>query len=123
MNKLMKSALCLICLAVVCIPEYARPAAILLEAEYFSSCQDLSLGAIRSVAGASCTGGYFLGGFDYRDEWVEYQFDVSDYGFYEIQIRVRGYSQMNYLFEVSLTGHTSGETQTTYIPFVGAGMG
>jgi hypothetical protein len=98
-------------------------ATILLEAELFSTYQDLSLELIRSMAGASCTGGHYLGGFDYPDEWIQYEFDVSIFGYYTIEARVRGEYQFSYLFEVMLTGHPSGETQTTYIPFTGLGYG
>jgi hypothetical protein len=123
MVKWLKTGLCFVCLLILTVPVCAYSVTIVLEAEIFANSHDIALGPIQSLQGASCTGGYYLSGFDYSDEWVEYNFDVTDFGYYTIQVRVRGEYQVNFWFEATLTGHPSGDTQTTYIPFTGKDFG
>jgi hypothetical protein len=103
-------------------PARANAITILVESESFTSYHDIVIDAIHSETDSGCTGGYFLDGFDYENEWVEYEINVNEFGFYAIQLRVRGYSTDN-LYEVMLTGHPSGNTQSTTIPWEGIGKG
>jgi hypothetical protein len=101
---------------------HVHSATILVESENFTAYQDIAVDIIHSETDSACTGGYFLDGFDYENEWVEYEIDVAEYGWYAIQLKVRGYAADN-LYQVTLTGRPSGDTQTTTIPWAGIGKG
>lgn len=123
MDKLIKNSLIIVCLAILCVSVPVFSATVMIEAENFTAYNDVALDLIRSVAASTCTGGYMLVGFDAPDEWVQYEFGVSAFGIYNVQLKVRGDYGVQYLFEVILTGHPSGDTQTTFIPFTGKGYG
>jgi hypothetical protein len=123
MGELIKKSFLIICLVTLCAASPAYTASITVEAENYAGCYDYMFQPIEAVEAPYCVGGWMLVGFDAADEWVEYQFTVGARGYYELQLRCRGDSGANFLFEVTLTGQPSGDTQVTHISFRGIGYG
>jgi hypothetical protein len=112
-----------ILLVILCAAGTAAPATIEIEAEDFECCYDCGLDHIQRTPAPIGTGLAVLIGLDCPDEWIEYLLEVDAFGEYGVVMRARGNIGVHYQLRLTLTGHTSGQSQTVDLIFDGAGYG
>lgn len=100
-----------------------QSATIQVEAEAFTSCQDIALEPIRGIDAPSCTGGLMLVGLDWPDEWADYALAASELGEFKVSMKCRGDAGIAYSLRLTLTGDSSGDSQTIYLTYQGVGYG
>jgi hypothetical protein len=110
-------------LAILCAAGTASAATIEIEAEDFECCNDCGLDRIMRTPALVGTGQALLVGLDYPDEWVEYVVEVPTFGEYGVVMRARGDIGVSYHMRLTVTGQTSGQSQTVDLTFDGLGYG
>ncbi len=96
---------------------------ILIEAENYTTCNEVGDEVIHKVILAGCSNGSVLVGLDYADEWTQYQLPLTEFGKFTVFIHCRGDSAVPFRFRLVLTGSESGNTQTRELSFAGLGFG
>ena len=95
-----------------------------IEAEYFGLTHNIGLQNIQPLTGSGCSAGYMLYGFDYPDEWVEYnQIHIDTLGHYVPHVMIMGEWQARYEIELTFTPCEGGDSETTIISVTGYGFG
>jgi hypothetical protein len=113
----------LILLIVTAIAAPCYSATIKIEAESYTSYKDTAGNRISFASNSECSGGFYLFGLDYTNEWVSYTVPISGYSTYKASMYLRGDLGVEYNLRLELTPVEGGFTQTTYFNFIGLGFG
>ncbi len=94
-----------------------------IEAEDFTTCQDIASEPIRKVEAPDCSGGFMLAGLDYADEWAEYDLTIASLGIWAPVMKCRGDLAMHYTLRLTFTGTQSGKSHSIDMVYYGQGYG
>jgi len=61
-------------------------------------------------------------GLDCKDEWLEYHFDLLEFGVHSSSITVMGTTGVDFHLQIELTGDLSGSVQIIHYNFTGSGF-
>jgi hypothetical protein len=102
-------------------PLHASAQTVYIEGENYSGSHDIAYEIIREMPGPSCSGGYWLVGLDYPDEWVQYELPISSFGYYLPSLRAQ--ADMGSSFQLNMTVYPPkmGDPQTVTFNFTGNG--
>jgi hypothetical protein len=110
-------------LAVVVAPAAANAERVQIEAEDFTTCQDIASEPIRKEVAPACSGGFMLAGLDYADEWAEYDLTIASLGIWAPTMKCRGDNTLSYTLRLTFTGTQSGNSHSIDMVYYGWGFG
>jgi hypothetical protein len=113
----------ILALAVVAAPMAVNADRVQIEAEDFTTCEDIASEPIRKEAAPACTGGFMLAGLDYADEWAEYDLTIASLGIWAPTMKCRGDHLLPYTLRLTFTGTQSGNSHSIDMVYNGLGYG
>ncbi|MCK5618578.1 MAG: hypothetical protein KAJ17_04220 [Candidatus Krumholzibacteria bacterium] len=111
----------ILALAVVATPVAVNAERVQIEAEDFTTCQDIASEPIRKVEAPACSGGFMLAGLDYADEWAEYELTIASLGIWAPTMKCRGDQTLKYTLRLTFTGTQSGKSHSIDMVYYGQG--
>lgn len=123
MSKSMQTKLVLVLVFTVSASGTANAGGALIEAENYTACRDVFHGLILGVEDPASSGGFKLVGLDWANEWTEYDVTVRTFGEWSAEMKCAGEVGVDYTIRMTLTGTTSGNSQSVDMTFTGAGCG
>ena len=111
-------------LLIAVIPAYlCAQIEISIEAEDYTSSNNLGLETLRPLDETGCSSGQALYGFDYPEEWVEYPVSIFLYGTYVPSFFFQGEFQKFYTLRFEFTPCDGGDPVTVDVVRNGVGFG
>ncbi|UCF04142.1 MAG: hypothetical protein JSV33_09315 [bacterium] len=118
----LKPILLVLCLLLSGLAAPAYSQIIMIEAEDYIDSFDIALDSIQVVVGFGCSGGYYVMGLDYPDEWTEYNVGIDSLGAYSASLLCRG--DIGVPYHLQLVSEVPGEDpEVIDFTFTGQGYG
>lgn len=105
------------------LPVSAYSQFIQIEAEDFTDSHDIAYEIIRSENAPSCSGGFWLVGLDYPEEWVQYSLELSSFGIFSPQLRLEAETGVEFHLRMTLYPPKIGDIHISDFHFTGKGTG
>jgi len=111
----------ILAVAVLATPVVLNAERVQIEAEDFTTCQDIASDPIRKEVAPLCSGGFMLAGLDYADEWAEYDLTIASLGIWAPTMKCRGDLALYYTLRLTFTGTQSGKSHSIEMVYYGQG--